>query len=452
MRSSFMLVLVFVLFPALLTAAERPNIVLIFSDDQGMHDIGCYGSEIPTPNIDSLARDGLKFDSFYAAAAVCTPSRYGLLTGRNPSRSRDQLLFALMFMEAEDVTRGIKPGETTIAEVLTRNGYDTALLGKWHLGHGRQSLLPNAHGFGLFRGHTGGCVDYFTMTYGNIPDWYHNREHVNRNGYATEEITENAVEYLKSRATNDNPFFLYLAYNAPHFGKGWDPKAEKPINIMQPQAAELKRVATIEDKVRREFAAMTVSLDDGVGRVLETIDQTGMAEDTLVIFMTDHGGDPVYGGSNLPFRGSKATLFEGGIRVPCLMRWPNQILAGSQTSEVTSALDIFPTLCNLAGVDQLPPMLDGANFGPGLFENKPFGDRELLWEMGPHRVLGRGKWLALRQGDWKYISDAEGQSYLFNIADDPHEQRNLAETNQKQHDRLAKRAQQMAEGYRASRR
>ncbi len=155
-------------------AAAPPNVVLIFTDDQGMNDVSCYGSEIPTPHIDSLAADGIKLTQFYAASAICTPSRFGLLTGRNPSRSRDRLLSALMFLSDEDKNRGLRQNETTLATVLRASGYHTALIGKWHLGHGQAKFEARRHGFDHTYGHTGGCVDFFTMCYGNTPDWYRN--------------------------------------------------------------------------------------------------------------------------------------------------------------------------------------------------------------------------------------------------------------------------------------
>ena len=179
-------------------AAERPSFLLIFTDDQGMNDVGCYGSEIPTPHIDSLARDGLRYESWYVAAPVCTPSRFGLLTGRYPNRSRDRLLGPLMFLEKSDRTRGIRVGETTVAAALGRSGYETALIGKWHLGHGDPSFLPTRHGFDRFYGHTGGCIDYFTKDYGIYPDWYRGEKHVREDGYATALITREAVRYLAS--------------------------------------------------------------------------------------------------------------------------------------------------------------------------------------------------------------------------------------------------------------
>lgn len=405
--------------------ADRPNILLIFTDDQGINDVGCYGSEIPTPNIDRLASEGLKFEQWYSASSICTPSRFGLLTGQNPSRSKDQLLGALMFMADEHKETGIQQGETTIAEKLRESGYDTALIGKWHLGHGGKDLLPTRHGFNSFIGHTGGCIDFFTMTYGNIPDWYHQEVHVSENGYATELITDEAISYLEDREDEEDPFFLYLAYNAPHFGKGWSPSTRMPINIMQPQAEDLRRVSGIEDKVRREFAAMTVSLDDGVGKVIEALDANGLSDDTLVIFLTDHGGDPVYGGNNLPYRGDKATLFEGGLRVPCIMRWPGKIEAGSTSDFVFSSLDLFPTFCSLAGIAADDSRLDGRNLSSVMIEGIGWSDRILFWELGVHAELGRNPWSAVRSGDWKYLQTPDDGEFLFNIAKDPYEQRNL---------------------------
>ena len=407
-------------------AANRPNIVLIFSDDQGVNDVGCYGSEIPTPHIDRIAQQGIKFNQWYSASAICTPSRFGLLTGRNPSRSKHQLLSALMFMADEHKSTGIQPGETTIATVLRGAGYDTGLIGKWHLGHGQKSLLPTRHGFDTFIGHTGGCIDFFTMTYGVIPDWYHQEEQVRENGYATELITDEAVRYLRARRKQEKPFFLYLAYNAPHFGKGWSPKDGRPVNIMQARSRDLKRVDGIDDKIRREFAAMTLALDDGVGRVLNALDVNGLAENTLIIFLTDHGGDPTYGGSNLPLRGDKATLFEGGIKVPCVMRWPGKIKPGTESDAMVWSIDLFPTFAAMAGVGV--DGLDGRDLNPIWKSGAKWSDRTLFWELGAHAELKRLPWRALRQGDWKYLQTPADGEYLFNIAKDPNEKNNLAKS------------------------
>lgn len=445
---TFLVMLLCLLGNSSLPAAEKaPNILLIFTDDQGIHDVGCYGSEIPTPSIDRLAEQGTRFTQWYSASSICTPSRYGLLTGRNPSRSRDRLLGALMFMGEEDANRGIHSGETTIAQLLQQCEYQTALIGKWHLGHGNKKFLPTRHGFDFFRGHTGGCIDYFTMTYGNIADWYHQEQHVSKNGYATDLISEEAVRFLDRQRDAERPFFLYLSYNAPHFGKGWSPADQAPVNIMQPQAEQLKQVADIEDKIRREFAAMTIALDEGIGRVLAALKVNQLEKDTLVIFLTDHGGDPKYGGSNKPFRGDKATLFEGGIRVPCIMRWPGKIKANRVCDDVTSSLDLFPTFCGLAGIDAEQYRPDGIDLRPVLLEQKSLESRELFWELGAHERLERGAWIAVRDGDWKYLQDAAGNEYLFNLHKDPYEKQNLIQQQPDKAKELAQRCTELSAEY-----
>ncbi|MEX1041169.1 MAG: sulfatase-like hydrolase/transferase [Pirellulaceae bacterium] len=415
--------------PVSLSADQPPNVIIIFSDDQGVHDIGCYGSEIPTPNIDRIAAEGMKFNQWYVASSICTPSRFGLLTGRNPDRSQDKLLGALMFLGDRDKDRGIRPQETTFPSLLKKQGYDTALIGKWHLGHGDAKFLPNNHGFDKFIGHTAGCIDFFTMRYGKFPDWYHDSSLVDEVGYATHLITDEAVDYLKGRGEDaKKPFFLHLAYNAPHYGKGWDPGKQEAVNLMQAHPDDLARVPESDDIIRRQFAAMVMAMDDGIGRVLDTLDETGQAENTLVIFMTDHGGDPNYGGSNLPLRGSKATLFDGGLRVPCVMRWPGKIEPGSECNEVASALDIFPTLCHLAGASTESETLDGLNITPllhGQADNHP--ERTLIWHLGQHAELNRGQWWAVRTGDWKLVIDRNQEEYLFDLATDPNEKKNLRE-------------------------
>lgn len=439
---------------ALVTSARAtpPNILFIFSDDQGTHDVSCYGSEIPTPNIDRIAAEGIQFNNFYSASSICTPSRFGLLTGRNPVRSHDQLLGALMFMAEEHADKGIRSDETTIASLLREKaGYDTALIGKWHLGHGSPTLKPLDHGFNTFIGHTGGCIDYFTMCYGIIPDWYHGSELVTENGYATELITDEAIHYLADQKKQERPFFLYLAYNAPHFGKGYSPADEKPVNLMQPQAADLKRVAFIDDTIRREFAAMTVNLDDGIGKVLDALKEHGLEDNTIVVFMTDHGGDPTYGGSNIPLRGKKATLFEGGIRVPCIVRWPGKIEPGQQNDDLIWSLDFFPTFCDLAGIElgeSLP--LDGSSFAPllqGEQQDLP-ESRKMLWMTGAHAELERKSWLAYRDGDLKYLNSPQEGEFLFNLKEDPNEQENLSSDRPEDFRRLKTEAHQLVKTYR----
>lgn len=427
-------------------AGAPPNIVMIFTDDQGMNDVSCYGSEIPTPNIDSLARDGMKFNQFYAASAICTPSRFGLLTGRNPSRSHDRLLSALMFLADEDRTRGIHPDETTIATVLSESGYDTALIGKWHLGHGQEHFQANRHGFGHVYGHTAGCIDFFTKCYGNTPDWYRNGELLDETGYATDLIADEVGRYLEGRDPV-TPFFLFLPFNAPHFGKGWNDGQDEPVNILQPHPRDLDRVKFIKEPTRRKYAAKVVNLDDNIGRVLQAIDESGLRENTIVIFMTDHGGDPNYGGRNKPYRDGKATLFEGGIRVPCLVRWPGVVAAGSETDAVTWAVDWFPTICSWANIDTGGLVLDGRDISGALTDVRAFPDRELYWELGAHAELQRGNWLALRQGDWKYVTTPADGEWLFNLQDDPFETNNLSGEHPIRFAGMKRRAGELSESY-----
>ena len=404
---------------AFAASAETPNILLIFSDDQGFHDVGCYGSEIETRHLDRLAAGGMRFTQFYAASSICTPSRYGLLTGRYAHRSADQLTSALMFLAQEDKSRGLRAGETTYVTRLQEAGYRTALVGKWHLGHGEEMFWPTRHGFDSFFGHTGGCVDFFTLDYGNRPDWYRGRQLVRPNGYATDVITNEAIGELARAKQDGRPFYLHVAYNAPHFGKGWDAANEETVNVMQPRSEDLKRVEHLDDPLRRAFAAKVVGMDEGVGRLLDALERHDLDENTLVIFMTDHGGDPDYGGSNLPFRGGKATLYEGGIRVPCIVRWPQHVAPQSVCDDVACAVDWYATFGQIVGYGS--GQTDGRSIENLLLGNPAESPRTLVWKTGAHRELGRQSWQAVRDGDWKWVKAPDREAELFDLNRDPRE-------------------------------
>ncbi|MBA4150253.1 MAG: sulfatase-like hydrolase/transferase [Verrucomicrobia bacterium] len=395
--------------------AARPNVVLIFADDLGINDISCFGSEIATPNIDSLARDGMKLEQFYVASPICTPSRFGLLTGTYPNRSKDNLHGALMYLMERDDHRGIRQHETTIAKVLKKNGYRTALIGKWHLGHNDSDTLPGQHGFDYTYGSQGGCVDYFTTKYGYKPDWFRNAKPLVEAGYTTDLITDDALRYLKQQKKSD-PFFLFLSYTAPHYGKGWDEETKQLTNILQAKPEDRARFKNIKDTNRLEYAAMVASMDDGIGRVLQALKNQKLDKNTLVIFTSDNGGDPRYGGSNDPFRGRKAQLFEGGIRVPCLMRWPGKIKAGTVSQQPATTLDFFPTFSALAGIRTEGRTLDGSDISSVLLQGKEF-KRDLFWKLPSAD--------ALRRSDWKYVR-AGKEEFLFDLATDPIESKNLA--------------------------
>ena len=451
--SGFVFVLNVVLMASVASGDRPPNVLMIFSDDQGMNDVGCYGSEIPTPHLDRLAEEGLRFEQFYAASSICTPSRFGLLTGRFAHRSKDSLTTALMFLDSEDRRRGIRVGETTFATQLHQSGYHTHLVGKWHLGHGDRSFWPTRHGFDTFFGHTGGCVDFFTLRYGNTPDWYRDETLDLTDGYVTEVITAEADRLIRSHTGDDSPWFVHVSYNAPHFGKGFDWIAGRTENVMQPSAEDLRCVEFIDDPLRRAFAAKVVGMDRGIGRLMAALRETGQVASTLVVFMSDHGGDPRYGGSNTPFRGGKATLYEGGVRVPCIVRWPGHVAAGKTTDAIASALDWYPTLVEIAetshtnqratvhsstpqsldgqALDGQPldgqsllPLLSGSTTAASSWRHRP-----IVWRTGSHASLDRQSWLAVRDGRWKYVAPPDTSPQLFDIVTDPQESNDVIESH-----------------------
>ncbi|HUU29275.1 MAG TPA: sulfatase-like hydrolase/transferase [archaeon] len=394
-----------------------PNILVINADDLGMGDLSSYGSEIPTPHIDSIGAQGVRFTDFYVSAPVCTPSRFSQLTGLMPDRSRHELTSPLMPTSETDSERGIEQGETTVAEVLREAGYTTALIGKWHLGHGNKRFLPANHGFDYFYGFTPGCIDYFTHRYRGEPCFYRNQELIEEPGYSTELFTREAVSFLEQ--SKGQPFYLNLAHNSPHYGKTDAPGNE--ANVLQ-APEELVSRFTGPDKNRNIYSAMIVSMDNGVGEVLTALENLGLAGNTLVIFTSDNGGDPDYGGNNGKYRGEKGELFEGGIRIPCLMRWPGVIPAGAVSRQVGSHLDFFPTFASLAGAQADTADLDGTDISKHLLqpESAP-EERTLYWDYGESR--------AVRSGKWKYLKDKEGEQYIFNLEEDPFETVNLIQKN-----------------------
>lgn len=426
LANGVLIALIFAMFVSLCSAAERPNIVLILSDDQGYHDVSCYGSEIPTPHIDSIAREGAKFTDWYVSAPVCTPSRYSLLTGRLPQRSRG-LDWPLDYPDPGDKDIGLLPHETTLAALLRRAGYRTALIGKWHLGHGRPEFYPRRHGFDSFYGYLSGCINYFTLRYGNLPDWWRNETLIEESGYATDLLSDEAIRFIESQDTK-HPFFLYLSHLAVHTGKGWDEAKKEYFYTNQAKHEDLKQFAHVADPNRRDYSAMVKAMDDGVGRVLAALKKQGLEENTWVIFMSDNGGDTIWGADNRPLRGHKRQLFEGGIRVPCVMQWPGRIAPGTVINQPCSALDLQPTICKLLGIDTKNLVMDGVDISSVLFEGKTF-ERDLYWSQRLRKGPARGN--AFRRGPWKFIQPREGQQagkpLLFNLDEDPGEKHDLAD-------------------------
>lgn len=386
-----------------------PNILLIVADDLGYADVSFTGGgEIPTPQIDRIARNGIILTQFYVSQPFCAPSRAALLTGRFPQR------FGMDNnpREPEDL-EGMPPAEVTLAEVLRTVGHRTGIVGKWHLG-ATDDKHPNNQGFDSFYGTRFGGHQYFP---GKKPGgkWGFYFDNIERNGqkvpherYLTNVFTDEAIAFMEG-SRGDAPFFLYLAYTAPH----------TPLEAPDDLKAEFE--GRFKDDKRVTYAAMVRSLDNNVGRILDWLEADGLAEKTLVIFMSDNGGNTSQGASNAPFNGRKGDPLEGGVRVPFAAMWPGRIPAGTRSDAVVSAVDLFPTLCAIAGADTPEGIeLDGRDFGSLLVSGG--GDdvhQHLYWRQVEREILG------IRDGDWKWGHTRNGLEFLFNIATDPHEKNNL---------------------------
>lgn len=395
-------------------ATQTPNIIWIVADDLGYNDLGCYGSrEIPTPHIDSLAKDGCRLTDFYAYP-TCTPTRSALLTGRLPET---------MGLNGPLMGHGGFPkGTVTIAQLLKESGYATGAVGKWHLGYDR-GKAPNAMGFDRFFGHRGGKIDYYKHTDDAQPvkgdkmgkhDLWSDETEVFRDGeYTTDLFTAEAKAFIEKNKSN--PFFLYLAYNAPHY-------ARKHV-LQAPPEYIAKFAKDPENPTMREtYIAMVSCMDDGIGEVLDLLKQLDLEQNTLVIFIGDNGGDPKHGASNYPLRGGKWTAFEGGIRVHCLARWPERIPAGAVSDALVHCTDLFTTSLSMAGV-QVPETLN-VN---GLNAETVFTDKGSMSERAFVASSGRGS--GVRKGDWKFVQEKTGRKTLglFDLSKDREEKNNLKE-------------------------
>ncbi len=398
-------------------ASTRPNIVLFLADDLGFGDIASYGApDIRTPNIDSIGRRGVRFTSFYTNGPECSPTRSALMTGRYQQRIGG-LECAIgvgnvgRYDEAEWLAGrgelGLPLSEYSLPRALKDAGYDTACFGKWHLGYG-EKFSPNRHGFDEYFGIMGGGSDYFTHIENGSGDHglYQNEKPVKRTGYTTDLFVDEAIAWLKRR--KDKPFFLYLPFNAPHTPiqdpDGYDPKTGS---------------APVRQGHRPTYAKMVEREDKRIGDVLAQLDAMGVSGNTFVIFHSDNGGDA--NGRNDPYRGKKGSLWEGGIHVPCEMRWPGVLPEGKTISRVTLTMDIMPTLLAAAGVQ--PPAgrrFDGVDLLPVLTGRRPQFSRSVFWRFKRGTRVAK----AAREGDLKLILDS-GKEELYDLSRDEREQTNL---------------------------
>lgn len=415
------------------TAQERPpNLIVIMTDDQGYADVGFNGcKDIPTPHIDSIAANGVRFTDGYVCYSVCSPSRAGFMTGRYPQRFGFERNPQWSPNNRES---GLPLSETTLAEALGKAGYQTELIGKWHLG-AHPDLHPLKRGFHEFFGHLGGGHRYFpeeltlknTQQAKDESDTYllwilRDDTPVKTTQYLTDEFSDEAVRFI--RKNKQQPFFLYLSYNAPH-------------SPLQASERYLARFHHIKNEKRRTYAAMVSAVDDGVGQVLATLREQGVEENTLVVFLSDNGGPtPSNASNNHPLRGDKGSPWEGGFRVPFAMQWPKSIPKGMVYRKPVMSLDIFATITAEAGVPENPGRpLDGVNLLPYLTGKNTGTPHEAIYL----RMFDKGAY-TVRCGDTKLIIEGTGKEpELYDLKADIGETKNLAITRKEELAALEKR-------------
>ncbi len=384
--------------------APKPNIVLIMADDLGYGGMSCYGNtELSTPALDSLAKNGLKFTDFHSNGSVCSPTRAALLTGNYQQRAG---LEGVIYVRGETREVGLDTTEVTIAKLLKNNGYATGIMGKWHLGYNKE-YNPVHHGFDEFYGYLSGNVDFHSH-YDNaaIYDWWHNLDSLYEEGYVTDLITEHSVDFINQH--KEEPFFLYVPHEAPHvpFQGRNDPAYRFP-------GEEFTYHGPVED-TERAYNEMVEVMDEGIGKIMETLEKNDLLENTLVIFISDNGAEKF--GHNGTLNGQKISLLEGGHRVPGIAYWKGKISPGV-SSETIITMDLLPTILSItktpAGGD-----FDGIDISNVLFENGKLDERSLFWKYRKQK--------AARQNQWK-LWVTETDTALFNLEQDLQETNNLAD-------------------------
>jgi arylsulfatase A-like enzyme len=400
--------------------SPRPNVILILADDLGFMDLAYRGGPMRTPHLDRMAGMGLQLEQFYTYP-LCSPTRSALMTGRNPVR------FGLAYSVVHPWDYyGVPTSEVLLPERFRQAGYQTGVIGKWHLGHANKKLLPNSRGFDHFYGHVNGAIDYFTHERDGGLDWQRNGTSLREPGYTSDLFGAEAARWIEAR-DRQRPFFLYLAFNSPH-------------SPLQAPKSLIDGYEQITDSRRRTYAAMVEAMDRAVGQLLSTLERERQLENTILFFCSDNGGFRPGGADNGPLRAGKATPYEGGIRVPALLYAPGRIGPG-RSGQQMAAWDVLPTLAAAAGVPLGDgPTRDGQNLWPVLSGSAPERPRGELFfavqaETGP-------KQYALRDGDWKLVRILSGPAseQIYNIAADPFEKTDLAASEPA---RLARMAQAM---------
>jgi len=395
------LIFIFVFVTTILSAQTRPNIIYIMADDLGYADLSCYGrKDYQTPNLDKLASQGVKFMNAYAAAPVCTPTRAAFMTGRYPARIKVGLYEPLADGRSDSLV-GLSPEYPSVAGLLKNAGYETYLVGKWHLGY-LPEFSPIQNGFDYFYGFHAGAIDY--ISHGN--DLYENENPVHIDGYLTNIWADKAIDIISKQ--HSKPFFLALMFNAPHWP--WQGPKDKPYPDTMPWRSGGSPAI---------YASMMKSLDDGIGRIMKTIDDVKLQKNTVIIFTSDNGGERF--SDNGIYQEGKMSLREGGIREPAFIRWTDSIMPNAVTNQVTVTMDWTATILSLAGAKPDPKFpLDGIDIMPIISGKEAEVNRILYW-----RISQRNQHKAIRYGNWKYLQDEKGNEYLFDLKLDPGEHYNL---------------------------
>ena len=404
--------------------SQKPNIIFIMIDDLGYGDIGCYGSTVnKTPNIDSLARSGMIFRDYHSNGPMCSPTRASLMTGMYQHRLGEMFEGALSGTNEYD--KGLPLETYTLADALKESGYATGIYGKWHLGF-QPPFLPVNHGFDEFIGLGSGDGDHHThIDRSGRNDWWHNNQLEMEAGYSTDLITGHSIDFIKAHSRQ--PFFLYFSHVSIHFP--WQGPNDPPHRVEGIDYADDKwGIIPDKNNVSPHVKAMVESIDLGVGRIMQTLQDLDLKENTLVIFTSDNGGYRHYGkshfniSSNGPLRGQKSQVYEGGHRVPCIASWPGTIPAGDVSDETIMTMDMFPTFVDLARAD-IPTnlYLDGISLVPHLLHNAAVPERAVCWKIDNIR--------AIRKGNWKLCLIGNTDPELYNLSNDIGETNNCAADN-----------------------
>ncbi len=388
--------------------ASRPNIVMMVIDDLGYGDLGCYGSSLhKTPNIDRLARDGMRFTDFHTNGAVCSPTRAALMTGQYQQRSGIEGAIGFTLDE------GMPLAKTTIAEVLGQAGYVCGVFGKWHLGHVSR-FGPNDQGFHVSYV-SNNSPDYHThVSRVGRHDWFKDHEPYEEPGYLTHLITKHTRDFIA--ANREQPMFVFVSHIAVHFP--FQGPEDPPHRTRGKIWHDTKYGPFPSDEYRRAYRDMLEAVDESVGAVVAELERWQLRDRTLILIFSDNGAY-CWVGSNGPFRGQKGDLFEGGHRVPAIANWPHRIPAGTVSDATVMTMDILPTLLTLSGTEPPPGLhLDGQDISQVLLRNEPLDERTLFWRFGRQR--------AARRGPWKLLLDGKSEQ-LFHLTDDPGETLNVAD-------------------------